>query len=103
MEEISGSGEIKKVFKINKVGSIAGVQLHEGYASKKGFVRIYRNNQEIFDGKIESLKHYKDEVSQVSAPQECGIKFLKFDEIESGDQLQFRIIKEVKKTIDFKK
>ncbi|MDK2952104.1 MAG: translation initiation factor [Kosmotogales bacterium] len=103
VEEISGSGEIKKVFKINKVGSIAGVQLHEGYASKKGFVRIYRNNQEIFDGKIESLKHYKDEASQVSAPQECGIKFLKFDEIESGDQLQFRVIKEVKKTIDFKK
>lgn len=103
VEEISGSGEIKKVFRINKVGSIAGVQLHEGYVSKKGFVRIYRNNQEIFDGKIESLKHYKDEVSQVSAPQECGIKFLKFDEIEDGDQLQFSIFKEVKKTIDFKK
>ena len=101
IDETVGHGEIKKVFKIKKVGSIAGVQLLDGYVTKNGFVRIYRNNQEIFDGQIESLKHYKDEVSRIDAPKECGIKFLNFDDIQEGDQLEFHVKRKVKRTLDF--
>lgn len=101
IDETVGHGEIRKVFKIKKVGSIAGVQLLDGYVTKKGFVRIYRNNQEIFDGEIESLKHYKDEVSRIDAPKECGIKFLNFDDIQEGDQLEFHVKRKVKRTLDF--
>ncbi|MCX7654698.1 MAG: translation initiation factor IF-2 [Fervidobacterium sp.] len=95
VEEKTGSGEIKKVFKIHKVGNIAGVQMYEGYVEKSGFVRIYRNGTLVFEGKIESLKHYQQDVNKVSAPQECGIKFLNFDDIKEQDELEFYIIKKI--------
>ncbi len=99
IEEMIGRGEIKKVFKIHKVGNIAGVQLYEGAAEKSGFVRIYRNNSLIFEGKIESLKHYQQDVSRVQAPQECGIKFEGFNDIKEGDELEFYTIKKVPKKL----
>ncbi|MGC8821131.1 MAG: translation initiation factor IF-2 [Fervidobacterium sp.] len=95
VEEKTGSGEIKKVFKIHKFGNIAGVQMYDGYVEKSGFVRLYRNGSLVFEGKIESLKHYQQDVSKVSAPQECGIKFLNFDDVKEGDELEFYIIKKV--------
>lgn len=95
VEEKTGTGEIKKVFKIHKVGNIAGVQMYDGYVEKSGFVRIYRNGALVFEGKLESLKHYQQDVNKVSAPQECGIKFLNFDDIKEGDELEFYIIKKV--------
>ncbi|ODN30407.1 translation initiation factor IF-2 [Fervidobacterium thailandense] len=95
VEEKTGVGEIKKVFKISKVGNIAGVQMYEGYVDKSGFVRIYRNGSLVFEGKIESLKHYQQDVQKISAPQECGIKFQNFDDIKEGDELEFYIIKKI--------
>ncbi|MEJ5257242.1 MAG: translation initiation factor IF-2 [Fervidobacterium sp.] len=95
VEEKTGYGEIKKVFKIHKYGNIAGVQMYEGYVEKSGFVRIYRNGSLVFEGKIESLKHYQQDVNKVSAPQECGIKFQNFDDIKENDELEFYIIKKV--------
>ena len=95
VEEKTGTGEIKKVFKIHKFGNIAGVQMYDGYVEKSGFVRIYRNGALVFEGKIENLKHYQQDVSRVSAPQECGIKFQNFDDIKEGDELEFFIIKKV--------
>jgi len=101
VEEVIGHGEIKKVFKISKVGKVAGVQMLDGKADKDGFVRIYRNGQLIFEGKIESLKHYKEDVKVVEAPQECGIKFAGFDDIQEGDELEFYVIKKVKRKPTF--
>ena len=95
VEEYTGKGEIKKVFKISRVGKVAGVQVLEGYVSKSGFVRIFRNGQMVFEGKIESLKHYKEDVERIDAPQECGIKFAGFDDIKEGDELEFYIIKKI--------
>lgn len=103
VDEVVGHGEVKQVFKIKKLGNIAGVQLHDGYVTKEGFVRVYRNNEEIFDGKIESLKHYKEEVNKVDAPKECGIKLLGFDSVQEGDQLEFHIKRQVKRTLEFNK
>jgi translation initiation factor IF-2 len=101
VEEVTGRGHVKKIFKISKVGTIAGVQLIEGYVLKKGKMRVYRNNEEITDVDIEFLKHYKDDASRVDAPKECGIKAIGFDEFEEGDQLEFHTKKSVKRTIDF--
>ncbi|WP_448375753.1 translation initiation factor IF-2 [Fervidobacterium sp.] len=95
VEEKTGYGEIKKVFKIHKYGNVAGVQMYDGYVEKSGFVRIYRNGTLVFEGKIENLKHYQQDVNRVSAPQECGIKFQNFDDIKEGDELEFFIIKKV--------
>jgi len=95
VEEKTGTGEIKKVFKIHKYGNVAGVQMYDGFVDKSGFVRIYRNGSLVFEGKIESLKHYQQDVNRISAPQECGIKFQNFDDIKEGDELEFYIIKKV--------
>nr|WP_245612781.1 translation initiation factor IF-2 [Kosmotoga pacifica] len=102
VDEVVGHGEVKQVFKIKKLGNIAGVQLQNGYVTKDGFVRVYRRNEEIFDGKIESLKHYKEEVNRVDAPKECGIKLLSFDDIQEGDKLEFHVKRQVKRTLEFK-
>ncbi len=99
VEEMIGRGEIKKVFKIHKIGSIAGVQLYDGAVEKSGFVRVYRNNSLIFEGKLESLKHYQQDVSKVQAPQECGIKLDGFNDVKEGDELEFYIIKKVPKKL----
>ncbi len=95
VEEKTGTGEIMKVFKIHRMGNIAGVQLYDGYVEKSGFARIYRNSALVFEGKIETLKHYQQDVIRVNAPQECGIKFLNFDDIREKDEIEFYITKKV--------
>jgi len=95
VEEKTGTGEIMKVFKIHRMGNIAGVQLYDGYVEKSGFVRIYRNGALVFEGKMETLKHYQQDVTRVNAPQECGIKFLNFDDIREKDEIEFYITKKV--------
>ncbi len=95
VEEKTGAGEIMKVFKIHRMGNIAGVQLYDGYVEKSGFARIYRNGALVFEGKMETLKHYQQDVTRVNAPQECGIKFLNFDDIREKDEIEFYITKKV--------
>jgi translation initiation factor IF-2 len=101
VDETTGHGEVKEVFRIKKVGYIAGVQMIDGHVQKKGEVRVYRNGEEIHDGPIETLKHYKDDVSRIEAPKECGIKLEEFEDIEKGDELEFHIKKQVRRTLDF--
>jgi len=101
VEEVTGRGEVRKVFNISKIGRIAGVVLIEGYVRKDGRVRVYRGSEEIFDGSIESLKHYKEEMEKIEAPQECGIKIARFDDVKEGDELEFYILKKVKKELSF--
>ncbi|SHH39118.1 translation initiation factor IF-2 [Thermosipho atlanticus] len=101
VEEITGRGEVKKIFKIKKVGTIAGVQMYEGYVEKTGLARLYRGGKLIFEGKIESLKHYQQDVKRVDAPQECGIKLENFDDIKEGDELEFAITKKVNRKLTF--
>ncbi|WP_126993912.1 translation initiation factor IF-2 [Thermosipho globiformans] len=101
VEEITGRGEIKKVFKIKKVGSIAGVQMIEGYVEKDGLVKVYRSGKLVYEGKIESLKHYQQDVKRVDAPQECGIKLENFDDIKEGDELEFSVLKKVARKLTF--
>lgn len=101
VEEVTGHGEIRKIFKISKVGTIAGIQLKDGHVLRKGKIRVYRKNEEIADVDIEFLKHYKDDASRVDAPKECGIKALGFDQFEEGDELEFHTKKSVRRTIDF--
>ncbi|SHE84435.1 bacterial translation initiation factor 2 (bIF-2) [Marinitoga hydrogenitolerans DSM 16785] len=102
-EEITGAGEVKQVFRIKKVGNIAGIQLKEGYVERDGGVRLYRQGKLVYDGKIESLRHYKDEVKRIEAPKECGIKILNFDDINEGDEMEFYKFIQVERTLEFGK
>ncbi|HBT39833.1 MAG: Translation initiation factor IF-2 [Thermotoga sp. 50_1627] len=99
VEELIGRGEIKKVFDIKKVGKVAGVQLLEGKATRDSKVKVYRNNMLLFTDEIETLKHFKEDVSQVEAPQECGIKFKNRADFQEGDELEFYQLKEIKRVL----
>jgi translation initiation factor IF-2 len=99
VEELIGRGEIKKVFDIKKVGKVAGVQLLEGKATRDSKVKVYRNGVLLFTDEIETLKHFKEDVSQVEAPQECGIKFKSRKDFQEGDELEFYQLKEIKRVL----
>ncbi len=97
-EEVKlGKAEVRRVFRIPKVGTVAGCYILEGKVEKEAKVRIYRNKEEIADTQIESLKRFDKSVNEVEAGYECGIKLSAFDEIEEGDILDFYKIIEKKR------
>jgi len=102
VEEIIGHGEIRQAFKIKKVGTIAGTQMLDGYVTKDSMVRVFRNGIEVFKGELDSLKHFQNDAERVDAPQECGIKLQGFNEVNEKDEVEFFVMKEVKRKLDFK-
>lgn len=99
-EEIVGTGEIKQVFKISKLGTIAGSLLLTGKLQRKNKVRLIRNGVVIFDGQLKSLKRFKDDVSEVEAGQECGFGVEDFNDIKEGDTFEAYRTIEISKTLD---
>lgn len=99
IEELVGRGEIKKVFEIKRVGKVAGIQMLEGKVTRDSKVKVYRNGVLLFTDEIDSLKHFKEDVNQIEAPQECGIKFKSRTDFQEGDELEFYQIKEIKRTL----
>jgi len=83
-----GEVEILQKFKISKVGIVAGCLVRDGRVTRKSKVKVMRNGDLVFEGEIESLKRLKDEVSEVRAGTECGIRIRNFNNIESGDILE---------------
>ncbi len=87
-------------FKVSKVGTIAGCYVSEGVVKKKAKVRLIRDNIVIRDElSIDSLKHFKDDVREIKAGLECGIKIAKFDDVKIDDVLDFYEIIEVARTL----
>lgn len=103
IEETIGHAKVLQVFNISKVGNIAGFQLYDGHAEKKHMARILRNKNVVFDGQIEALKHFKDDVESLEAPQEGGLRLTGFDHYMPGDEIEFYIKKEVRKSPTYKK
>jgi len=97
-----GHGEVLQVFKVRKVGSIAGILLTEGFVEKHSKAKVYRNGIEIFNGSLESLKRFQSDAAKVEAPKECGIKFENFNDITEGDELEFYNINEVERELEFR-
>ncbi|MEN2997983.1 MAG: translation initiation factor IF-2 [Brevinematia bacterium] len=87
-EKVLGVAEVRKVFKISGVGNVAGCYVRNGVIQRKSKVRIYRDNALIFDGEILSLKHLKDDVSEIREGFECGIAFKNFNDIKEGDVIE---------------
>lgn len=98
-EQITGQVEIRKVFVISKVGSIAGCLVLEGVIRRGAGVRLLRNNIVVHTGELDSLKHYKDDVKEVRAGSECGLSIKNFNEIQEGDILEAFEIVEVARTL----
>ena len=97
-ERVNGTGDIKEVFKISKIGSIAGSVCLSGKVTRKSKMRLIRNGIVIFDGEMSSLKRYKDDVSTVEAGQEFGFTLSSFNDIKEGDSFEaYEIIEIAKK------
>ncbi len=94
-EEIIGSATIKQVFKIKKVGTIAGCQVDRGLIKKNCKVRLYRNDVLVTEDDLASLKHYADEVNEVKAGTDCGLSLKTFTDIKEGDILECFVIHEI--------
>ena len=97
-EEITGGGEVRQVFKISKVGSIAGCIVTSGKVEKTNKLRMMRDGVVIYDGVIKTLKRFKDDASSVDAGQECGIQLDGFNDVKESDAFEtYRVIQVAKK------
>ncbi|HPU90456.1 MAG TPA: translation initiation factor IF-2, partial [Spirochaetota bacterium] len=97
-EVVTGAGEVKQVFKISKVGSVAGSVVLSGKVERKNRLRLVRDGVVIFDGQLASLKRFKDDASEVVAGQECGFNLENFNDIKEGDAFEsYTIIKITRK------
>ncbi len=98
-EEVIGSAEIRQVFRVSKIGSIAGCMVTSGVIRRTARLRLLRDNVVIFTGELESLKRFKDDAKEVKENFECGLNIKGYNDINEGDQLEFFEIKEVARTL----
>ncbi len=96
-EVVNGIAEVREIFRIPKVGAVAGCYVTEGKLSTKDFIRVLRKEEKIYEGKDFSLKRFKDDVKEVSSGYECGIHIGKFEDFQIEDKIVFYNFKEVKK------
>lgn len=94
-----GRIEIKKVFKISKVGNIAGCFVEDGKVQRDSNIRILRNGVIVFEGELASLKRYQDDAKDVVAGQECGLNIAGYNDIKEGDIVEAYHLQEVKRTL----
>jgi len=98
-EKIAGLAEVREVFRATKHGTIAGCMVTEGFLRRSLPVRVLRNNVVVFDGHLESLRRFKDDVSEVRQGNECGIGIKGYNDIRVGDQVETYEIVTVKRTL----
>ncbi|MDE2148112.1 MAG: translation initiation factor IF-2, partial [Burkholderiales bacterium] len=98
-EEVIGTAEIRTVFVASKIGTVAGCMVTAGQVTRNARFRLLRENVVIYTGEIESLKRMKDDVREVQAGFECGIKLKNYNDIKEGDQLEVFEVKEVARTL----
>ena len=98
-EQIIGTVEIRQVFVVSKVGSIAGCYVLDGMVKRNSRVRLLRSNVVVHDGELESLKRFKDDVKEVKSGYECGLSLKNYNDIEVGDQLEIYEIQEIARTL----
>jgi translation initiation factor IF-2 len=94
-----GLVEVREVYKISKVGTVAGCYVLEGLVRRGAKVRLLRDNVVIFDGELDSLKRFKDDAREVKAGFECGLSLKNFNDVQKGDQLEIYEIVEVTRTL----
>jgi len=98
-EQMIGTVEVREVFRISKVGAIAGCYVQDGMIKRNSKVRILRNNVIIHTGELDSLKRFKDDVKEVKNNFECGLSIKNYNDIEVGDILEVYEMVEVARTL----
>ena len=96
-EELIGTAEVRQIFKISNVGTVAGCMVLTGKLERNAGVRVIRDDVVIHEGKLCSLKRYKDDVKEVAKDFECGLQIEKYNDIKEGDIIEAFIMKEIKR------
>ena len=96
-EVVIGNAEIRQVFKVSNVGTIAGCYVTNGKVARNAGVRLLRENIVVYEGKLVSLKRFKDDAKEVASGYECGIQLEDYNDIKEGDVLEVYIMEEVKR------
>ena len=95
-EVVIGTAEVRQTFKVSSVGTIAGAYVLTGKIQRNAGIRVIRDDIVIHDGKLVSLKRFKDDVKEVDKGYECGLQIEKFDDIQEGDTLEIYVMEQVK-------
>lgn len=95
-EKVIGNLEVRQIFKVSKVGTIAGCYVTEGMVLRRSHVRLIRDGIVVHEGKLDTLKRFKDDVKEVNQGYECGLTLENYDDIKEGDQIEAYVIEEVK-------
>jgi translation initiation factor IF-2 len=98
-ETMLGNAIILEVFDISKVGKIAGCRATDGKIERGAHVRLIRDNVVIHEGKLGTLKRFKDEVKEVQAGQECGMNFETYQDMRAGDVIECYRVEEIKRSL----
>ncbi len=98
-EVVLGHAEIKAIYDIGNLGKIAGSQMLDGKLVAKEKYRIFRNKQQIWDGKVQTLRHFKDEVKEVTGQQECGVCFVNYEDFQAGDTIECYLLEELPRSL----
>jgi translation initiation factor IF-2 len=98
-EEMLGNAVILEVFAISKVGNVAGCRITDGNVQRGAHVRLIRDNVVVHEGKLSTLKRFKDEVAQVQAGQECGMAFENYQDMRAGDVIECYNVEEIRRTL----
>ena len=98
-EVVKGHAEIKAIYDIGKLGKIAGSQMLDGVLVAKEKFRIFRGKEQIWEGKVKTLRHFKDEVKEVTGQQECGICFENYEEFKEGDTVECYLLEELPRSL----
>ncbi|HEY8353933.1 MAG TPA: translation initiation factor IF-2 [Methylophilaceae bacterium] len=98
-ENVIGMVEVREVYRISKVGTVAGCYVTDGLVKRGARVRVLRDNVVIHDGELDSLKRFKDDVKEVKANFECGLSLKSYNDIEVGDMLEVYEVVEVARTL----
>lgn len=96
-EKVIGQAEVRQVFKVSKVGTIAGCYVIDGKISRDSGVRLIRDGIVVFEGQLDTLKRFKDDVKEVATNYECGITIEKYNDIKEGDIIEAYVMEEIKR------
>ncbi|WP_027726016.1 translation initiation factor IF-2 [Tuberibacillus calidus] len=97
VEKVIGQIEVRTTFKVSKIGTIAGCYVTDGKVSRDAGIRLIRDGIVIYEGKVDTLKRFKDDVKEVAAGYECGITLENFNDIKEGDVMEAFVMEEVKR------
>ena len=98
-EVVKGHAEIKAIYDIGKLGKIAGSQMLDGALVAKENFRILRGKTQVWEGKVQTLRHFKDEVKEVTGQQECGVCFANYEDFQVGDVIECYQLEELPRTL----